>query len=138
MHWRQVCLVAQAFTASKQGATWTKYEPIFSIYAKPELVNDPPPPLDAARRFEDMNPRVQVFPKFKDFEVDRAWLVRRAGRRVGEHVYLEPVNTELALREALERAWDMPTSTGFCRGIKRTVEEDMSGGGVGRLMLRGR
>jgi len=116
MHWRQVCLIAQAFAATKQGATYSKIEPVFSIYAQAEPVGDALVSLDTVRQFQHLQPRVQVLPKFKDFSIDGAWLVRRAGARVGGHMYLPAVNTAQALRDALEAAWEPPNRVGCARG----------------------
>jgi hypothetical protein len=128
MHWKQVCLVAQAFTATKPLATFTKCEPVFSIFAKQE---------DGDREAQDHNqatrhlqPRLQVLPKFIDFGIEGAWLVRRAGLHKGRPIYFPVVNTMEGLRDVLESAWEPP---GVCKGIRRTVEEDWGWGK--RLLL---
>ena len=119
MHWKQVCLVAQSFTATKPLATWTKCEPIFSIYAPVEEGRKGE--LDSLQSTLPPPPRLQVMPKFIDFGVEGAWLVRRAGMRAGRPIYFPAVNTMEGLRDVLESAWELPHPS---KGIRRTVEED--------------
>ena len=133
MHWKQVCVIAQAFAATKPSATWSKLEPVFSIYAQAEPDSDALLSLDSARRFQHLQPRLQVLPKFKDFASEGAWVVRQTGVRAGAHSYLAPVKTAEALRDALERAWDRPGRAGVCKVIMRTVED--GGDEARRLML---
>ena len=128
MHWKQVCVIAQAFAATKPSATWSKLEPVFSIYAPME------PRTDSSRQFSQLWPRVQVLPKFKDFGSEGAWVVRRSGGSLGVHSYLAPVRTAGELRDALEFAWDWPGRGGVCKSIMRTVEDGGEEGG--RLLLR--
>ena len=116
MHWKQVRLVAQAFTASKPLAIWTKCEPVFSIYVPAE--EGAKDGLDLHASTQHLLPRLQVMPRFVDFGVEGAWTVRRGGLRP---IYSPAVNTMEALRDALERAWGPPN---LCKGIRRTVEED--------------
>ena len=121
-------MIAQAFAATKPSATWSKLEPVFSIYSPQEASND------RARQFSQLWPRVQVFPQFKDFASEGAWVVRRSGVSAGVHSYLAPVRTAGELRDALELAWDWPGRGGVCKSLMRTVEDGGDEGG--RLLLR--
>ena len=134
MHWKQVCVIAQAFAATKPSATWSKLEPVFSIYAPASPSSDALLSLDSSRQFSQLWPRVQVFPQFKDFASEGAWVVRRSGVSAGVHSYLAPVRTAGELRDALELAWDWPGRGGVCKSLMRTVEDRGDEGG--RLLLR--
>jgi hypothetical protein len=139
MHWKQVCIIAQAFTASKPGATWAHREPIISIYAPPPPEPDPSSrpmsDIDHALQLQSLQPRLSLFPRFSDFSEDGAWLVRLSGShtilRGSPHVFFPYVTAPEALRLTLERAWDsgrpLPFARILFRSLGRSGESEFEG-----------
>ena len=114
MHWAQVCLIAQSFTAPKQGASFKACEPVFRIFAPqpPEIdgLLQPDASHALSLSLECLQPKLCIMPKFQDFLEHESWLVRLSAKHSdpGKHppIYFPPVNTPEALRKTLNRAWD--------------------------------
>ena len=130
--------MAQAFASTKCGATWSKREPVFSLYAPAKLELDALLSPDIAHSLQLCQPRLQILPSLSDlsgpsgpsgpsdpsgYGLEGGWIVKQAslhaGLRQGAPVLFPFVTTGEALLYTLERAWESRQ----VKGMGRTVEE---------------